>query len=304
MISIIVCTYNRDKYIHQCLSNLANSTTSYSWEIILVNNNSTDNTHTECERFAKENPNVNFHYFIETTAGLSYARNRGMREAHGDWFVFLDDDSMVGCDYVEQLGQLLDRFPDAGAFGGAIIPFFEDKTPKWLSKWSMGFVSAIDMGDAVVEFANGKYPIGANMGISRDVINKIGDFNTSLGRTKDLLLGGEEKDIFARIKDTKYPIYYFPNIAVRHCIPPRRTTYEFIKKLGYGVGVSERLRTCSISRLVYIKRLVAECIKWVGTIILWFFYAISFRLPKGNVLVRFRYNVSRGLISGRVENNA
>lgn len=304
MISIIVCTYNRDKYIHQCLSNLANNTTSYSWEIILVNNNSTDNTHTECERFAKENPNVNFHYFIETTAGLSYARNRGMREAHGDWFVFLDDDSMVGCDYVEQLGQLLDRFPDAGAFGGAIIPFFEDKTPAWLSKWSMGFVSAIDMGNNVVEFANGKYPIGANMGISRKVIDEIGDFNTSLGRTKDLLLGGEEKDIFARIRSAKYPIYYFPNIMVKHCIPPRRTTYEFIKKLGYGVGVSERLRTCSISRLVYIKRLVAECIKWVGTIILWFLYAISFQLPKGNVLVRFRYNVSRGLISGRVENNA
>ena len=83
-----------------------------------------------------------------------------------------------------------------------------------------------------------------------------------------------------------------------------RKVDEYIRNLGYGVGVSERLRTCSISRLVYIKRLVAECIKWVGTIILWFFYAISFRLPKGNVLVRFRYNVSRGLISGRVENNA
>lgn len=301
MISIIICTYNRDKYIYQCLSNFANNTTGRSWEIILVNNNSTDNTHAECERFAKYNPNVNFHYFIEATPGLSYARNRGMREAHGDWFVFLDDDSMVGCDYVEQLGQLLDRFPDAGAFGGAIIPFFEDKTPKWLSKWSMGFVSAIDMGDAVVEFANGKYPIGANMGISRNVINEIGDFNTSLGRTKDLLLGGEEKDIFARIRDAKHPIYYFPNITVRHCIPPRRTTYEFITKLGYGVGVSEYLRTKSINKLEYVKRLILELIKWAGTLVIWLGYLISCQPPKGNVLILFRYNVSKGLLCGKKE---
>lgn len=301
MISIIVCTYNRDKYIYQCLSNLAKNLTRYDWEIILVNNNSSDSTQSECERFHVDYPSVKFHYFMESTPGLSYARNRGMREAHGDWFVFLDDDSMVGGDYIEQLGQLLDRFPDAGAFGGAITPFFEDKTPAWLSKWSMGFVSAIDMGNDVIEFANGKYPIGANMGISRKVINEIGDFNTSLGRTKDLLLGGEEKDIFARIRSAKYSIYYFPNIMVKHCIPPRRTTYEFIKKLGYGVGVSEYLRTKSISRLEYVKRLILELIKWAGTLVIWLGYLISCQLPKGNVLILFRYNVSKGLLYGKKE---
>lgn len=298
MISFVVCTYNRDKYIYQCLSNLAHNTTNYCWEIILVNNNSTDNTHTECERFAKDFPGVDYHYFIETTSGLSYARNRGMREAHGDWYVFLDDDSMVGQDYIEQLGQWLDRYPDTGAFGGAIQPFFEERTPAWLSKWSMGFVSAIDLGNEVVPFAKGKYPIGANMGISRQVINKIGDFNTSLGRTKELLLGGEEKDIFARIRAAKYPIYYFPNITVKHCIPPRRTTYEFIQKLGYGVGVSEYLRTRSIGTLDYVKRLMQEVIKWGGTLVLWSGYFMSCQAPKGNVLVLFRYNVTKGLLCG------
>lgn len=304
MISVIVCTYNRDKYIYQCLNQLAINITHFDWEIILVNNNSTDNTHTECERFVKDFPEINFHYFVETTPGLSYARNRGMREAHGNWFVFLDDDSMVQADYIENLGNFLVSHPNAGAFGGAIEPFFEKESPVWLSKWSMGFVSAINLGNEVKLFPKDKYPIGANMGIARNVINQIGDFNTSLGRTKNLLLGGEEKDIFMRIHAEGYPIYYFPLIEVKHCIPPRRTTDEYIRNLGYGVGVSERMRTCSISRLVYIKRLVAECIKWGGTIVLWFLYAISFQLPKGNVLVRFRYNVSRGLISGRVENNA
>lgn len=211
---------------------------------------------------------------------------------------------MVQADYIENLGNFLVSHPNAGAFGGAIEPFFEEESPVWLSKWSMGFVSAINLGNEVKLFPKDKYPIGANMGIARNVINQIGDFNTSLGRTKNLLLGGEEKDIFMRIHAEGYPIYYFPLIEVKHCIPPRRTTDEYIRNLGYGVGVSERMRTCSISRLVYIKRLVAECIKWGGTIVLWFLYAISFQLPKGNVLVRFRYNVSKGLINGQVENNA
>ena len=298
MISIIICTYNREKYIYQCLDNLAKNNTSYPWEIILVNNNSTDNTHLECERFAAEHTELNYHYFIETTAGLSFARNRGISEAHGDWFVFLDDDSMVQSDYIEHLGSWLEEYTDAGAFGGAIAPFFEEAPPIWLSKWSMGFVSAIDLGSKVQLFTKEKYPIGANMGISRKVIEQVGLFNTALGRTKDLLLGGEEKDIFSRITKAKFPIYYFPNIRVKHCIPLRRTTSDFIQNLGYGVGVSERLRTKALGKIEYLKRIIQETIKWLGTIVLWFVYVLSFQYPKGKILVIFRRNVTKGLLGG------
>lgn len=296
MISIIICTYNRDQYIYQCLSRIANNKTRFDWEIILINNNSTDNTQSECERFKKEYPAANYYYFIEYTAGLSYARNRGIRESHGDWFLFLDDDSMVSNDYIENLGNWLIKYPDIGAFGGAIKPLFENETPAWLSSWSMGFVSALDLGNDVKIFGKDKYPIGANMGISRKTINQVGGFNTSLGRTKDLLLGGEEKDIFMRIRIAGYPIYYLPNIEVQHCIPARRTTNDYIQNLGYGVGVSERLRTQSISKISYAKRLILEIIKWLGTIAIWLTYAILRKYAKGNVLVLFRRNVTKGLL--------
>lgn len=297
MISIIICTYNREKYIYQCLSKIAKNITQYDWEIILVNNNSTDNTQNECFRFVKDYSPKHYHYFIETQQGLSYARNKGINEAHGDWLVFLDDDSMVENNYIETLGNFLAQYPEAYAFGGQITPFFEEKAPKWLSKWSMGFVSAINMGTNVRLFSQGKYPIGANMGISRKAINQIGNFNTNLGRTKELLLGGEEKDIFMRIHNLKKPIYYFPNICVNHCIPPKRTTTEFIKNLGYGVGVSERLRTKSLKKIEYPKRILAEIIKWGGTIILWIKYALTFQISKGNILIIFRYNVTKGLLN-------
>lgn len=296
MLSFIICTYNREKYIYECLSRLAKNTIKEGWEIVLVNNNSTDGTAAECERFVKEYKPKNYHYIVEIQQGLSYARNRGIAEAKGEWLVFLDDDAMVGKDYIANLQAHLVQHPEAGAFGGAIEPFFEGEIPNWLNPWAMGFVSVIDLGTQVKLFSTKSYPIGANMSISRATIDKVGTFNTALGRTGNNLMGGEEKDIFNRIRQAGIPIFYFPDIKVQHCIPPKRTTKEFIAKLGNGVGLSEKLRTLSIGKFAYMKRLVAECIKWGGTIIIWFYYAIQGHCAKGNILVLFRHQVTRGLL--------
>ena len=297
IISFIICTYNRDKYIYECLSRLAKNTAKDGWEIVLVNNNSTDNTAAECERFVADYKLTNYRYFAETQQGLSFARNRGIAEAHGEWLVFLDDDAMVEPDYIANLQKHLLQHPEAGAFGGAIEPFFEDETPDWISPWAMGFVSAIDLGEQTKVFPAKSYPIGANMGISRETIERVGVFNTALGRTGNNLMGGEEKDIFNRIRQAGLQILYFPNIKVQHCIPPKRTTTEFIAKLGEGVGLSEQLRTRAISKTSYAKRLFTECIKWGGTILIWLYYAIQGHHSKGDILVLFRYRVSKGLFT-------
>ena len=301
MLTVIICTYNREKYIYECLSRLAKDTEPKGWEIVLVNNNSTDQTSAECERFVKDFKPTNYRYFVETKQGLSFARNRGIAEAKGEWLVFLDDDAMIESDYITNLQKHLSEHPEAGAFGGQIEPFFEDGEPDWYSKWSMGFVSAIDRGKEVHVFPANKFPIGANMGIKREVIEKVGLFNTELGRTGNNLLAGEEKDLFNRIRAAGYDILYFPNIGVKHCIPGRRTTYEFVKRLAYGVGVSERLRTKKIGAFAYIKRFLIELVKWAGTIIIWCQYAIQGHCSKGNILVLFRYHVTRGLISSSAE---
>ena len=296
MISFIICTYNREKYIYECLSRLAKNTAKEGWEIVLVNNNSTDNTAAECERFVADYKPTNYRYFLETQQGLSFARNRGISEATGEWLVFLDDDAMVTPNYIANLQRHLLQYPEAGAFGGAIEPFFEGATPNWLNPWSMSFVSAIDLGTQVKPFPPKSYPIGANMGISRATVEKVGMFNTTLGRTGNNLMGGEEKDIFNRIRQAGIPILYFPDIKVQHCIPPKRTTKEFIAKLGEGVGLSEKLRTHSIGAFAYVKRLVMEAVKWCGTIVIWLYYAIQGHRSKGDILVIFRHNVTKGLL--------
>ena len=96
MLSVILCTYNRDKYIYNVLKSLAENTLSPDqYEIVLVDNNCTDNTHSECDRFVKDFPEVTFRYFVETNQGLSHARNRGIRESKGDILVYVDDDATV-----------------------------------------------------------------------------------------------------------------------------------------------------------------------------------------------------------------
>ena len=94
--SIIICTYNRDKYIYNVLKSIAeNDFPTEKFEIILINNNSTDNTEEECNRFRTDFPLPNYRYFIEKEQGLSYARNRGINKSTGDILIYVDDDALV-----------------------------------------------------------------------------------------------------------------------------------------------------------------------------------------------------------------
>jgi glucosyl-dolichyl phosphate glucuronosyltransferase len=294
-ISIIICTYNRDKYVYSVLQRIAeNHYNTDEYEIVLINNNSTDHTELECTRFKHDYQNINFRYIEETRQGLSYARNRGISEAHGEILVFLDDDAFVEKNYLQNLTDFLNQHPDIAAFGGRIIPKFEDgKSPKWLCKWTSPWVSAMDMGDKPKLFKGSSYPIGANMGMKKSCIhNQV--FNVTLGRSKKNLMGGEEKDFFYRLKKKNLQIYYIPNIEVHHVIPPYRTTKEYVKKIGMGIGMSERLRCKKID--MFLKRFILECIKWGATLLLCLFYLLKHKSIVGRYLLIFRWNVTKGLL--------
>ena len=299
MFSVIICTYNRDKYLYDALQHVAvNDFPTEDYEIVLINNNSTDRTEAECQRFESDFPYVKFRYFVETKQGLSHARNRGIKESKGDILVFLDDDSFVKPDYLHNLQRQLNEHPEASAFGGKITPLFESgETPKWLCRWNLSWVSAIDKGASVVPFKGNSYPIGANMGFRKECFDQIGDFNTELGRNKQNLLAGEEKDLFNRMKERQMSILYFPDIEVEHVIPEKRTTKDFIVKMAYGIGLSECLRCKKIGNSAIIKRYFSELFKWIASLGLWVIYAICFRPIVGNMLLLFRWNVTKGLFS-------
>ncbi len=297
MISIIVCTYNRANFLYNALESIANNDFPRNeYEIILVNNNSTDNTEEKCKKFAANFPDVNFRYYTESKQGLSFARNKGIAESNGDFLVFLDDDVVVKPDYLRNLKSNLDNTPDLMTFGGKITPRFEaGHPPKWLNRWMYSLISATNCPDKTQKYGKRKYPIGANMGFRRQCLEKSGYFNTELGRTGNILLGGEEKDIFLKIKGLGMGIYYFPDVEIEHIIPESRTTEGYIERVGLGVGISERIRCTSVGKQSLRKRHFQEFVKWCGTIVLAVYYTLTFRLQVAKVMLMFRKNVTKGL---------
>lgn len=297
MISVIVCTYNRDKYLYDALSRIAgNDYPVDKYEIVLVNNNSTDNTIAEAERFGRDYPNIRFKIVTELQNGLSYARNKGIEESSGDILVFLDDDSAVGSNYLGNINEDLSQHPDATAFGGKVVPVFETGKPKWVSCWTMPLFAVTDKGEGTLIFKGTSYPVGANMGIRRSAFEQYGYFDTQLGRKRDILLGGEEKDFFYRLKAQKQKIYYFGNIAVEHFIPASRTTNDYIKNIGIGVGISENIRFRTKNPIQRSFKALWEVTKTCASTLLWLFYAITFRPSKGNAIMLFRTNVVSGFM--------
>ena len=277
MISVILCTYNRDKYIYNVLKSVAENDYPHDqYEIVLVNNNSTDGTENECRRFQADYPDIRFRYFIETNQGLSYARNCGIRNAQGDLLAYVDDDATVNPEYLRTYSDFFTHHPEAVAAGGPILPVYETEEPEWMTHYTRQLITGkLFLGNNQREFPRGAFPGGGNACYRKSA---------------------EEKDIFDKMTTHGMHFYYLPNAILYHIIPPHKLTQDYFDRLTYSIGVSERYRTQQISRKKYLNRLCKEAVKWGGTIALWCGFAIRGECTKGNKLVAFRKNVTRGLL--------
>ena len=142
----------------------------------------------------------------------------------------------------------------------------------------------------------GKDRSGGNMGIRRTAIERYGMFNPELGRTGNSPMGGEEKDLFARLRAGGEEIYYVPGAIIYHIIPEQKLTPEYFDRLTRMIGKSERVRTRNLGTATYLKRLFSEGIKWGGTFVLALGYTVQGEPIKGRYLIKMRWNISRGLL--------
>ncbi|MDR2057895.1 MAG: glycosyltransferase [Dysgonamonadaceae bacterium] len=294
-LSLIVCTYNREKVLGKCLDHLTKQE-DLDFELVLVNNKSTDNTDSLIRNFMNKYSHLTVKYFIENNQGLSYARNRGINEASGEYLVFLDDDAFAFPDYTRNFKNFIEKHPEFHAGGGKILPCWESGQPQWMSKYLLSIVSLLDLGDSVKLFTGRSYPIGANMIIEKKLFDRLGLFNVQLGRKGGNLEGAEEKDFFLRTKGAGIPVYYIPNLVVEHWVPDSRLTREFFTKQALAIGYSEKIRAKNISSVEYLKSCLRELFKWGATGILFVGYILSGSYKKGAKLVEFRWKISKGLL--------
>lgn len=299
MISVIICTYNRDKYIYNVLKSIAvGSLPSSEYEIVVVDNNCTDNTRAELGLFAAAFPGVDLKVVQETAQGLSHARNRGIMESSGDVLVYVDDDAFVNKEYLSAYSLFFLAHPEIDAAGGPIIPHYEEgEEPEWMTYHLRRLLTGyLYFGDRERDFPGDNYPGGGNAAYRRRVFDTVGLYNVELGRNGGSLAGGEEKDIFNKMNAAGMKFKYIPGAILYHSIPRYKLENEYFNRLTCGIGDSERRRTLGVSRRAYFVRLCREAVKWGGAIVLWFGYLFKGRPSCGNMLVRFRWNVTSRLL--------
>jgi glycosyltransferase involved in cell wall biosynthesis len=296
-ISAIICTYNREKLILRTLHGLEDqSINSGLYEIIIINNNSTDSTEVTCKQFIEQHPQINCLYFSEKNQGLSYSRNRGIKESSGKYITFLDDDSIPEPDFLKVIVDYLENHSDIMAAGGRIHLQYEGEQPGWVNRYLAPLLGYFEMGNKIKPFNRKSYPRGSNMTFRKDIFSETGDFNTELGRKGSSLAGGEEKDLFNRVYRQNHRVIYLPQALVYHLVPLERTKKSYVKQQAEGIGKSERVRTKNNGQFAYLGRILHECIKWIVSIVLFLIYLVTFQFQKAKMILLVRYYISKGLI--------
>lgn len=284
---IVIATYNRSRLLGETLANLSNHIKERSGvSTLVVNNNSSDDTQAVAESFSGQLSS--FRTVQELQQGLSYARNHGIRAATGDVLVFLDDDVEVDENWLDEL---LAPFSDPGVavVGGKVLPFGMKEFPDWLPR-EYGFLASVfDPSDVVCEIDK---VMGANFAVRRSVFEKVDMFDVSLGRKGKKLLGGEEVELFHRIKNAGGKIVYTPHSVVWHKISDKLKR-EYIEDYAYWLGVSEAVIDKNvISQFKHFLKTVRSAI------FPWTVYAFQKQLNSGHVASSMRYTIKRNYARG------
>lgn len=300
-VSVIVCTFNREAFLPGVLESLARQTADPArYEIVIVNNNSTDGTDRLCRGFIVSHPELNTTYVTELQQGVSHARNRGIAEAKGLLLTYIDDDARATPELVEKVSAFFQRYGDAAAVGGRVLAVFEGDRPGWLNRFSAStFFSHYDRGDRPFRYTrrNG-YPFGCNMSFRAEVLRRGDGFDPALGRRGKDAIGGEEKELLCRLIERDAPVYYDPELVVFHRIDQLRTERPYVRRLALGLGQTHRAMYCrSPFSVGCIRQLLLTLMKLAAAAGLALLYLCRGRPEVSRHLLWYRWMVLKGMFA-------
>lgn len=245
--SLALCTYNRSAMLQRALSSLAAcDSPAREWELLLIDNNSSDDTRAVAQSFARQLP---LRYVFEATQGLSAARNRALAEFRSDVLLFTDDDLEFDRDWPLAYSRAFDAQPQAAWFGGRVRPKWPEGAPRWLHDENLALITGLmvrfDLGDKSRAFvSNDASPFGASFALRRSAIETTGEFRGDLGVNGNVPGRGEEADYLERLRATGAPGYYVGESSAWHWQSPERFSWPYLYRYGVQKGITE-LRTGS-----------------------------------------------------------
>ena len=256
-VTVVMCTYNRGELLEDALRSVLaqHAASTPPFEVIVVDNNSTDGTRGLIERFAGEDSRVR--YAFEPQQGLSFARNAGIRHAAAPLVAFTDDDVRAEPDWVASIVRAFDEHPDADMVGGRVLPIWPAAPPAWLTPEHWAPLALADHGDEVIEVTptHAICLVGANLVVRRRVFDAVGLFATDFQRVKDTIGSLEDHDFLLRVLRTGRHGVYDPRIVVHAEIQPSRLERAYHRRWHAGHGHfhallrSERMEQTSVGTL-------------------------------------------------------
>jgi glucosyl-dolichyl phosphate glucuronosyltransferase len=237
-ISVILCTYNRCQSLLQTLESVAVSELPehVHWQVLIVDNNSKDQTREVAEAFCRRDPS-HFRYVFESQQGKSFALNRGIGEASGEILAFIDDDVTVEPTWLFELAAPLSDSPWAGTGGRVYLPN-DFSPPSWMAREGshslLSILALFDLGPDACPLS--KPPIGNNMAFRKEVFAKYGVFRTDLGPSPGSEIRYEDTEFGARVMKGGERILYVPSAIVRHAVEQRRLTKSYFLAYHYDYG--------------------------------------------------------------------
>lgn len=292
IITVAICSYNRSAYLFDTLADANQFDAGIAEaEVVVVNNNSTDSTADMLEDFHWTSP-LTLRIFNESKQGLSHARNRAIEEAKGQFILFLDDDVYAKPPLLRYWISHLQKHPNLCGAGGKIMVHFDGEKPRWFPPILLSILGHHFPYSSAQRYEGRAYPTGAHMLIKKDWFRKRGAFNPLLGRNGKVLGGGEEKDVFTKMKSHGDELWFFPDCVLKHRIGAERLSRDYVMRQAFGMGAGDRIR-CEDSKDLFNWNLL-QAVKVLGTFAYAGVYLLTGRLAAAAVLIQFRFNLVRG----------
>jgi glycosyltransferase involved in cell wall biosynthesis len=247
MLNVAICTWNRAALLSQTLESMTRmERPGVPWELIVVNNRSTDDTKRVLDAFASRLP---LRRVFEAEPGLSHARNTAIRHATGDYIVWTDDDVLVDKNWLRAYERAVKRWPEAAVFGGPVTPKFEGTPPRWLSAVSKDLVGPFavrELGKEPFELKDAaRLPYGPNYLVRMQEQRRF-PYDPNLGRKQTAGALGEETAVIRAILASGGAGWWVPDAIVEHWIPKQRQTIKYLRSYYTLLGRTYCLQSPSV----------------------------------------------------------
>ncbi len=230
-ITVIISTYNRSEMLAGAIESvLEQESEGVRYEVIVVDNNSSDRTREVVEGYV-ERGQENLRYVFEGKQGVSYARNTGIAEARAEVIAFADDDVRVAKDWVAKIKRAFDLHPEIDFLGGKILPRWENGPPEWLTRDHWWALALLDYGDESF-YVNADNPLclpTANASFRRDVFKRFGLFSPDFS-------GREDHEFLLRLWQAGSCGIYAPTIVVIAEVQPERLKKGYHRRWNTATG--------------------------------------------------------------------